>query len=151
VPNPPSARIALALLVLVTAFAVAFVRPAPAAAGLTKPEAKLLRVINDVRRNHGVRRLRVGSRIQGAAHRWARHLRSNNSFYHGRLALGTSEIIGWVTCRRGWARTLVRMWLGSSSHRPYLLDRSASRIGVGVSTGRWSGYRCVRMSAVRFR
>jgi uncharacterized protein YkwD len=151
VPHPPTARIALAVLVLVTAFAVALARPAPAQADPTRSEGKLFRVINDVRRDHGVRRVRIGSRIQKASHRWARYLRTHNAFYHGRMRAGTSEIVGWLTCRRGWARTLARMWLNSSSHRPYLLDRSARRVGVGVSKGRWSGYGCVRMAVVRFR
>jgi uncharacterized protein YkwD len=151
VPHPPSARIALAVLVLVTAFAVTLVRPAPAQAGLNRSEAKLFRVINDVRRDYGVRRLRIGSEIQTSAHRWARYLRTHNSFYHGRMRAGTSEIVGWVTCRHGWARDLARMWLNSAGHRPYLLDGSARRVGVGVNTGRWSGYGCVRMAAVRFR
>jgi uncharacterized protein YkwD len=142
-------------LLVLAAFALAAIcalsRPASADAGLSRPEAKLYRVINDVRANHGVRRLKIGSAIQDAAHGWARYLRRHDAFYHGRLAAGTSENIGWLTCRSGWARALVRMWLNSSSHRPHLLDRSATRIGVGVSTGRWSGWGCVRLAATRFR
>jgi uncharacterized protein YkwD len=149
VPHPPTARIALAAIVLVTAVAV--VRPAPADAALTKGEKRLLHVINNARQNHGVRPLRVGTTIQDTAHRWARYLRRHSTFYHGRLAPGVAENIGWVTCRRGWAGDLVRMWLRSSSHRPHLLDRSARRIGVGVNKGPWSGYGCVRMAVTRFR
>jgi uncharacterized protein YkwD len=43
------------------------------------------------------------------------------------------------------------MWLRSSSHRPHLLDRSARYVGVGVATGNWSGYNCVRIGVTRFR
>jgi uncharacterized protein YkwD len=151
VPLPPAARIALASIVLLAALMVAAARPGTADAGTSRSEAKLLRVINDVRRDHGAHRLRVAGRLQGAAHRWARYLRTHNAFYHGRLAAGTAENIGWVTCRRRWARALTRMWLASASHRPHLLDRSARRIGVGVSKGNWSGYGCVRMAVTRFR
>src|SRR5918992_518616 len=150
VPHFPTARIALASLILFTALVVAAARPAPADA-LTRSESRLFRVVNDVRRDHGAHRVRVGSKIQGAAHHWARYLRRHNSFYHGRMASGTAEIIGWVSCRRGWARTIARMWLNSSGHRPHLLDRRARRVGVGVNTGRWSGYGCVRMAVVRLR
>jgi uncharacterized protein YkwD len=148
VPHPPKARIALTFILLVALVAAA--RPATADAR-TRPESRLLQVINDARRDHGMHRLRIGSGIQASSHDWARYLRRHDAFYHGRLRAGTAENIGWLSCRRGWARTLVRMWLGSASHRPHLLDRSAHRIGVGVSTGRWSGYGCVRMAVTRFR
>jgi uncharacterized protein YkwD len=92
----------------------------------------------------------VGSALQEGAHNWARYLRIHDSFYHGRLATGTSENIGWLTCRDNWAGVLVRMWLRSPSHRPHLLDRSARRIGVGVGRGNWSGYNCVWMGVTRF-
>jgi uncharacterized protein YkwD len=150
VPLPPVARVLLVTLALAGALAV--LRPAPAqAARVTKAEARLLNVINNSRANHGMRRLQVGRRLQPAAHDWAIYLRRHNAFYHGRLRIGTSENVGWVSCRSGWAGTLVRMWLRSSSHRPHLLDRSARAIGVGVSTGSWSGYGCVRMAVTRFR
>jgi uncharacterized protein YkwD len=149
VPHPPTARLLLAAIALVAFCALA--RPASADANLSRNEARLLHVINDARANNGARRLKVGSAIQESAHKWARYLRTHDAFYHGRLRSGTAENIGWVTCRQGWARTLVRMWLNSASHRPHLLDRSASRIGVGVSTGGWSGYRCVRIAVTRFR
>jgi uncharacterized protein YkwD len=147
VPGPPTARLLLAIaLVLVCAVAL----PATANAGLTHSERKLHRVINDVRSDYNSRRLQIGSTIQKSAHNWAVYLRKHNAFYHGRLGAGTSENIAWVTCRRGWARALTRMWLNSASHRPHLLG-GARRIGVGVSTGRWSGYGCVRMAVTRFR
>ena len=146
-PDPPKARLLLAIaLVLVCAVAL----PAAANAGLTQSERKLLHVVNDVRTDYGSRRLHTGSGVQRSAHRWARYLRTHDTFYHGRLRAGTSENIAWVTCRRGWARTITRMWLNSASHRPHLLG-GASKMGVGVSTGSWSGYGCVRMAVTRFR
>jgi uncharacterized protein YkwD len=148
VPLPPAARILLVTVACVVALGA--VQPAPAHA-TTRPEARLLHVINNVRANHGLVRLRTGSTIQPAAHRWARYLRVHDAFYHGRISAGTSENIGWVTCRQHWAGALVRMWLNSWSHRVHLLDRSARRIGVGVNGGSWSGYGCVRMAVTRFR
>jgi uncharacterized protein YkwD len=111
----------------------------------------LIRAINDARADHGVRRLHVGGRLQGAAHRWARYLRTHNAFFHASLRTGVTENLGWVTCRRGWARSIVRMWLNSAGHRSNLLDRGARRLGAGVSTGRWNGYGCVRIAVARFR
>jgi uncharacterized protein YkwD len=107
--------------------------------------------MNDVRAAHGLRRVRLGSTIQSGAHYWARYLLRHDAFFHARLSSGTSENIGWLTCRSGWARTLVRMWLNSYTHRVHLLDPSARRVGVGVARGPWSGWSCVRMAVTRFR
>jgi uncharacterized protein YkwD len=118
---------------------------------MSRGELRLLHAVNDARAAHGLRRLRVGSTLQSGAHSWARYLRIHDTFQHARLASGTAENIGWLTCRDGWARTLTRMWLNSYTHRIHLLDPSARRIGVGVSTGRWSGWSCVKMGVTRFR
>jgi len=101
--------------------------------------------------NHGLRRLRIGSTIQRGAHSWARYLLRSDGFRHGRLQYADAENIGWLTCRDGWAYTLVRMWLNSYEHRIHLLDPSFRRIGVGVAHGSWSGYRCVNIGVTRFR
>jgi uncharacterized protein YkwD len=95
--------------------------------------------------------LRLGSTLQNGAHYWARYLRRHNTFYHARLASGTAENIGWLTCRSDWAHDLTRMWLNSYTHRIHLLDPSARRIGVGVAKGSYSGWSCVRVSVTRFR
>ena len=93
----------------------------------------------------------IGSTIQTFSHRWAYYLLSHNAFFHGSLGSGTRENIAWLSCRDDWQKTIVRMWLNSSAHRSALLDRSARKLGVGVSTGRWSGWSCVRMAVARFR
>jgi uncharacterized protein YkwD len=140
------------VLTLVLAGFAGLAKPSEASAGNpTRAEKKLIRVVNDARAARGVRRLRVGSTIQSGAHRWAAYLLAKDAFYHGSLASGVRENIAWLTCRRGWKRTIVNMWLNSGAHRDALLDRSARRIGVGVATGRWNGYRCVRMAVARFR
>jgi uncharacterized protein YkwD len=142
----------LLLLVLVCAVAVSVVWAAPAQAGPTRAEARLLKVMNNNRAVRGLPRLHFGSTIQTTSHSWARYLLVHDAFFHyGRLPAGTAENIGWLTCRRGWARALVRWWLNSPSHRPNLLDRSARRVGVGVSGGSYAGYSCARMAVTRFR
>jgi uncharacterized protein YkwD len=150
VPPRHPVRIALVILVCALCVVVAAARPERAGA-ISKSEVRLLNVLNNTRAAHGLRRVRLGSAIQSGAHRWARYLLRHDTFYHARLSYGTSENIGWLTCRRGWARALVRMWLNSYSHRVHLLDRSVRRVGVGVSRGSWSGWSCVRMAVTRFR
>jgi uncharacterized protein YkwD len=108
--------------------------------------------MNNNRAVRGLPRLHFGSTIQTSAHSWARYLLLHDAFFHyGRLPAGTSENIGWLTCRRGWARALVRMWLNSPAHRVNLLDRSARRVGVGVAGGSYASYSCARMAVTRFR
>jgi uncharacterized protein YkwD len=138
--------VALILCALVAAAA----RPDPAKA-ITTMEKRLVAKINDARASRGLRRLRTAAGIQRNAHRWARYLMQADAFYHGSLAQGSAENIAWGTC--GWMTParMVRMWLASSSHRAHLLDRSARRVGAGVTAGRWRGYSCTRIAVVRFR
>jgi uncharacterized protein YkwD len=142
----------LAALTLFFAGFVGFAKPSEAlAADPTSAEKLLIHAVNDARRSHGLRRLSLGGTLQTGAHRWASYLLYHDAFFHGRLGDGVRENIAWLTCRDGWARTTVRMWLNSSVHRSALLDRSARRVGIGVAKGNWSGWSCVRMSVARFR
>jgi uncharacterized protein YkwD len=146
---PPTARIVLFTLALIAL--VGIFRPAEAPAARRSPEAGLLRAVNSARTAHGLHRVRIGSTLERYSNSWASYLLRHNAFYHGSLGYGTSENLGWLTCRRSWARALVRMWLNSPAHRPHLLAAGARRIGVGVATGRFSGYSCVRVAVTRFR
>lgn len=142
----------LAALALFLAGLVGFAQPEAASAGNpTRAERILIRAVNNARGSHGVRSLRIGSTIQTYSHRWASYLLWHNAFFHGSLDYGTRENIAWLSCRDRWQKTIVRMWLNSSAHRSALLDRSARKLGVGVATGRWSGWSCVRMAVARFR
>lgn len=148
-PRPVPLRAALVLFACVLVFTLVAVEPA--AAGLTRKEQKLLHQINRARANHGRVKLRVRSTLQSGAHSWAVYLQRYNLFRHGSLASGVSENIAWISCQRGWARKIVRMWLGSSGHRANLLDRSARYVGVGVATGRAFGFRCTHIAVARFK
>jgi uncharacterized protein YkwD len=148
-PIPPLIRLVFAMLTSMVVLAL--LRPPDAQAGVTRAERKLHAAINTARRAYGLRPLRFGWRIEVGARRWARYLRVRGSFFHARVGSGVAENLGWVTCRRRWARPLVRMWLRSSAHRWALLDRRTGYVGVGVSTGGWRGFSCVRMTVTRFR
>ena len=149
---PRTAQCWLAAFVLLLTGFIGFAKPSEASAGTpNRAEKILIRAVNYARASHGVRKLSLGSSIQYYSHKWAYYLLAHDAFYHGSLASGTRENIAWLTCRDGWQRTIVRMWLNSSVHRSALLDRSARKLGVGVATGRWSGWSCVRMAVARFR
>jgi uncharacterized protein YkwD len=142
----------VAIITLLCALcAVVALTRSPSAQGATHAELRLLKVVNNARAAHGLRSLRLGSALQDGSHYWARYLLRHDTFRHARLASGTAENIGWLTCRDGWARTLTRWWLESYSHRIHLLDPSATKIGVGVASGRWSGWSCATIGVTRFR
>lgn len=144
-PRPP--RVALAMLACTAVLGAA----APAESAPTRIEKRLVAKINDVRAAHGVRKVRIGGNLRRAAHRWAVRLLRSDSFYHARLRSGTAENLAWATCSWASPRKIVRMWMGSPSHRSVMLDRSARYVGPGVAVGRWRGYGCVRMAVTRFR
>ena len=144
-PRPP--RVALATLACAGILGAA----APADAAPTRSEKRLVARINHVRDAHGLRKVRISATLNRRAHSWAVHLRRSDSFYHSRLVSGTAENLAWGTCSWATVRVLVRMWMRSSSHRAVMLDRSARRLGPGVSIGRYRGYGCVRMAVARFR
>jgi uncharacterized protein YkwD len=140
---------AFSIAVFLCGCALALATPAQAAP--TSMELRLINRINEVRAAHGVRRLRIGPRLQPAAHEWAVHLRRSGSFYHGRLASGTSENLAWGTCSWFTPAAAVRMWMRSDAHRINLLRRGNRYVGAGVAVGRWRGYSCARIAVARFR
>ena len=140
-------RLRLVLLACAAALAAA-----PAASTAPTPaEETLLAAINDARVAHGRSPVRFGTTIQTSAHRWASSLLAHDLFLHAQLLPGSSENLAWLTCRAGWARRVVNMWLGSPGHRANLLDGSARRAGIGVVRGPWTTFPCVRMAVARFR
>jgi uncharacterized protein YkwD len=132
-------------------FSIALSGAPPAAAGASPAERTLLAAINDARSAHGRAPLRFGTTIQAGAHSRAGHLLDHDLFLHGQLLPGSSENLAWLTCRAGWARRVVNMWLASPGHRANLLDGSARRAGIGVARGAWTTFPCVRMVVARSR
>ncbi len=47
--------------------------------------------------------------------------------------------------RSGSVRETMRAWLGSTTHREVLLHKRFNRVGVGLVTGRFRGYRHMRI------
>jgi uncharacterized protein YkwD len=150
VPRPPRG-LPLGFLAVLACVAVLAAAVPAAGAAPTRMEKRLVAKINDTRAAHGLRRLRIGSRLAQSAHRWSLYLLRADSFFHARLAAGTCENLAWGTCGYMSPAAAVRMWLSSSSHRANLLDRDNRYVGTGWTVGRWQGYGCVKMVVARFR
>lgn len=146
-----SRRLAAFLATVVCSAVAATASPASADAGVAEVEKRLVAEINDARAAHGVRRVRLATRLNRGARGWAWHLLRANSFYHGRLASGTSENLAWGTCRSLRPSRVVKMWLASPAHRSNMLSSRWRRVGTGWASGDWRGYNCIELAVARFR
>ena len=123
--------------------------PATALAGMSRPEAALLREINRVRALHGLPGLRFDGRLEDAAKSHTRHMLITDALLHGPfgtrlLRFGVrgnvlGENLGWGSGPAGTARGIVATWLSSPIHRANLLRPAFTRVGVGCSIGSFLG------------
>ena len=129
--------------------AAALIIPSTAMAGMSKPEAALLRQMNQVRAAHGLARLRYDAHLERAARSHSREMLATNVFQHGAFGsrmlqfdvTGTlaGENLAWGTGYLGTARGIVGAWLASPEHRANLLRPSFRRIGIGDLVGAFQG------------
>ena len=129
---------------------------------LPPPERAIVRAVNSVRASHGLPRLRVARRLSRTAERhsvdqlrrdWMGHASSDGTSASRRIARSGSfrvsgEVIAFAP--RGSAsraRSVVRMWLRSPSHRDRLLDARYRVLGVGRVRGALGPLRGVLVTA----
>jgi uncharacterized protein YkwD len=118
---------------------------APGVAISSNSELAIVRAVNSVRRAHGVRPVGVGPALRRAARAHSVDMARRGYFDHGpfeqrlRRFGVRSRVIGenlaYVSASGFSAGVVVRMWLTSPPHRAILLDRTFSRIGIGVAGG----------------
>ena len=118
---------------------------APATAA--SPELVMFKKVNQIRRAHGLRRLRPSLSLFYSSRRYARRMMRSNYFGHlARISLTrrfrmAGETLAWHSGWRLSPRRTVRQWMGSPSHRAVLLSSSFTRIGVGRARGNYGGRR----------
>ena len=132
--------------------AVLALQPAQATADrvrLDRAERKVVRIVNRIRRRHGLRRLRASRSLARAAtahsgdmlrRDFLGHHSSDGTPMSMRVRRYTrarwiGENIAAVSGRRT-ARRAVRMWMRSPSHRAVLLSPAGRRIGIGKRRGK---------------
>jgi uncharacterized protein YkwD len=156
--------------VVTSVLAVAAVSAAPAAAdaascsgadkvGRNAVKATLC-LLNNERRAHGLRPLRLDSKLNRAARGHARDMVAKRYFSHdSRSGASFSARIartGWTRARRSWTvgenigygtgryatpRSMVRMWMNSPGHRANILKGRFRLIGIGIAKGSPTGSR----------
>ena len=109
-------------------------------------ERALVRAINVQRRDRGLPRLRLTVSLSRAARAQSRTVLRRDQLTHAGMAARMSrhgarfrvrgETLAWVPRGRpSSARAVVRMWMGSPSHRATLMSPSFRRIGIGRAHG----------------
>jgi uncharacterized protein YkwD len=132
---------------------LALVLAAPAgstSAASSAAERALLEEVNRVRGAHGLPALRSDWRLARAARSHTRAMLARKTFRHGNTAWRlrrfgvrgpfVGENLAWGAGTYASPAAIVRMWLGSPSHRANLLRRGFSRIGLAAAVGEFAGY-----------
>jgi uncharacterized protein YkwD len=119
-------------------------------ASLTRSEASLLRVMNQVRGAHGLRPLRFDPRLERASRRHSTRMLQTQTFFHGNFvarirgvgvrAPRVGENLAWAAGPLSAAQAIVNMWLASPEHRANLLRGGYRTVGVGARRGTFDGY-----------
>jgi uncharacterized protein YkwD len=120
------------------------------AATPSRSEVALLRAMNEARHAHGLRPLRIDSRLEGAARRHSSTMLRTDTFAHGAFearirragvrAPRVGENLAWAVGPLAEAHAIVNLWLASLEHRANLLRRGYRTVGVGALKGNFAGY-----------
>jgi uncharacterized protein YkwD len=151
----------LILCVLLAAFAAVVVAPAAPAQALTltKPEKKVLALVNHVRVAHGLHKLKMVATLERASRAHSREMVKLGYFGHSSAsgeAFGARLIrFGYTTagCTRwtvgediacgyssgGSPKAIFKAWMKSRAHRAVILTKRFRNIGVGRATGTFKG------------
>jgi uncharacterized protein YkwD len=123
----------------------------PARLGDTALRSTTLCLINRERAAHGLRRLRLDSRLTRAARRHSRDMVAHHYFAHdsrtggsfkariartgwmkGRSRWSVGENLAWGTGGQATPRAIVNAWMRSAGHRHNILQPRFRVIGIGI-------------------
>jgi uncharacterized protein YkwD len=135
-------RILLALAVAICAIGAVTATSATA----RSPEALMMKKVNNYRKKHGLRSVKLSSSLKHSAARYARYMMSHHYFGHSSRIHASSryrrlgEILEY---QRGGANVSLafRTWLRSGPHREIILDRSFTYAGAGRAHGSYRGHK----------
>jgi uncharacterized protein YkwD len=103
----------------------------------------MFKKINQVRRAHGLARLRPSFSLFISSRHYARRMMRSDYFGHrARIQVArrfrlAGETLAWHSGWRCSPRRTVRRWMGSPPHRAVLLSSRFTRLGVGRARGRY--------------
>jgi uncharacterized protein YkwD len=116
---------------------------------MTGRERRIVKLINQVRHDAGLRPVRISLDLVRAARTHSLDMLAHNYFAHGSAvsriarALAGAHLVGetlaWGTGTMGTPQATLDMWLASPPHRAVLLNPAFRLIGVGRAHGRFLG------------
>jgi uncharacterized protein YkwD len=116
--------------------------PAAALASTPKAERAVLKKLNAERKRHGLRPVRLASRLTLSCRAYARRMLAENRWAHAesKRVRGFRRIVEILarTYGRMSASAIVRMWMESSVHRNAVLGRHRY-VGIAARKGRMGG------------
>jgi uncharacterized protein YkwD len=145
---------------VLAAFAVLAVAPASAhAIKMTKPEKKVLALVNHARVKHGLVKLKMVRSLERASRNHSREMVrcsyfSHNSFdgewFGARLirfgytsagctCWAVGENIAWGCGRSGTPKAIFKAWMRSPVHRAIILTARFRNVGIGRAKGAFRG------------
>jgi uncharacterized protein YkwD len=146
-------RLALVFLALTAASVVG---PSTAGASTASDEREVVRQVNVVRAQHGLKPLRAAAPLTRSARLHSRDMGQRRYFAHVSKSGTTfvqriraqapgqirwlAENIGWGVGEPGTPAGIVDAWMNSAPHRRNLLDSRLNRIGVGAWRGTFESF-----------
>lgn len=127
------------LLILASVVALLASAWAPAQAGSrsTNYRARLLRLVNDVRRHHDIQRLDLNVKLSRYAKKHSVDMAQRRRLYHtsdlySRVRAYHARAWGENVGAGGTVKRVFRAFMNSWSHRGNILDRRFRKTGIGV-------------------
>jgi uncharacterized protein YkwD len=130
----------LPLLVLVVAVLVAGMS-SPARADDIPRRDRMLHLLNQTRRNHGLPVFRLNVELSHFAWRHSRRMAERNDCFHtanlyDAVRSYSPSTWGENVAAAGTLRRVRKLWMGSAGHRANILNPRFRRIGIGVKRAR---------------
>jgi uncharacterized protein YkwD len=131
----------LPILVLVVAVLVTGTASSEVHASELTPRARMLQLLNQTRRNHGLSAFRLNLELSKQAWRHSKRMVERNQLFHTANLYET--VRAWSPSCWGenvgvarWLKRLRKLWMQSGGHRDNILNPRFRRIGIGVVKAR---------------
>ena len=126
-------------------------------------EQQVLSLLNDIRQQHGLTPFTASNQLRGAARSHSDDMLQRGYFEHdspneawdarvSRYLKSTmiGEDIAWGTGSYGTPEGIVSQWMHSAPHRRIILMAGMRRVGLGLSSGTFSGTPGATMATADF-